>query len=99
VPFVHALIRKSRGGEIASLKLREKLAPVLEACDRELRENGWTRTVSLFQFVLGTMLERHLIGPRFADGFYVLVTSSLEDRFPETARITQDFRCDVSGRP
>lgn len=92
---VHTLLKKVRQQQhFEKMDRNKKTAFVLEQCFEEVRERGCPMTISLFQFVLGTLVQRDLIEVDFREGYYPLITPELEARFSKTASISTRFRFD-----
>lgn len=87
---VHSLLRRSQWPNKPSLEQRSQV--LVEECANELRRGGWSRSLSLYQFALGVLVEREL-ATGFDQGFYTLVTNALEERFPRVSGIRDESRC------
>lgn len=91
---VDELLEKSTGRlSNRSVSRDQRLEIALMACDEELEQNRCPLSISLYQFVLGTLIERDVIATAFRDRFYPFVCQELADFYPKTARI--EVRCDL----
>ena len=66
---------------------------ILNAGDSEIASRGMSRTVSLFQLVLGVVLEKGFAHPVLADRHFAVVTTALETHFPATKQIPVESQC------
>src|SRR5262249_8722427 len=90
---VHAILQSSRHqGILKAADRKQKMSLILQQCDEEIRERGCPRTISLCQFIFGTLVQRNLVELEFKEGYYPLITSELESRFPRTSLVSIRFR-------
>lgn len=94
---VYGLLEKTRSRTLGGMSPDAKITAALDACAAELAERGCPRSVSLFQFALGAMLQRGVISPKFRDDYFVLVTSELETFFPAVSGIRPESRFDLES--
>ena len=89
---VHALLWKNKG-KCHPRDFPELVNKVLAACDTKLSNGKLGRSISLFQLVLGVLLEDGFTGPTLANQYFAVVTPSLEMCFPSTSSIPSKSRC------